>query len=284
MVPPMSVEAGLHTRVERDPSPEPVLKWWLEVGITLVFYVVYSAIRNQFGSALGTSIKKEAFDNAILMIDVEKAMGLYHEEWIQARFIDWDWFIVFWNIFYGSFHFIVTIFVMVMLFLRHPRRYTFMRSTLAATTMGALIGFALFPLMPPRLLSNCESQYGSCEAGHNYVDTLVDPGGLWSFESGTMESISNQYAAMPSLHIAWAVWCAIGLYPVLRSRLTRGAIVAYPALTLFSIVVTANHYWIDALGGLAVLALGLAVARPLSQLLPGRVRTTAHPGSTLERR
>ena len=88
-----------------------------------------------------------------------------------------------------------------------------MRSMLAVTTASALIGFALYPLMPPRLLSNCASQYGACEPGHNYVDTLVDPGGLWSFESRTMEAISNQYAAMPSLHVAWAVWCTIGLYP-----------------------------------------------------------------------
>ena len=192
----------------------------------LGFYVVYTGIRNQFGSALGESVKRAAYDNAIRVIDVEQAIGLYHEEWVQARFIDWDWFIVFWNVFYGSFHFLVTIYVMVFLFLRHPVRYTYMRSALAATTATALIGFAFFPLMPPRLLSNCASQYGACVPGHDYVDTLVDPGGLWSFESGTMETISNQYAAMPSLHIAWALWCAVGLYPVLRNRLGRAAIVS----------------------------------------------------------
>ena len=201
--------------------------------------------------------------------DLEKAIGLYHEEWIHNRFIDWDAFIVFWNVFYGSLHFIVTIGTMVFLFLRHPARYTFMRSTLCAMTAIALVGFAFFPLMPPRLLSNCTSQFGACVPGHDYVDTLVEPGGLWSFESGTMETISNQYAAMPSLHIGWAVWCAVALYPVLRRRWARAAIVSYPFLTLFAIIVTANHYWIDAVGGLLALAVGLRIAPALTRILPG---------------
>ena len=269
MVPRMRVEAGPGSSVETDPSSGPVLKWWLEAGMTLGFYFVYSAIRNQFGSALGDSVRRRSYENALDIIDIEKAMGLYHEEWTQQQFLDWEWFIVFWNVFYGSFHFIVTIFVMVFLFLRFPTRYIFMRSTLAVTTASALIGFALYPLMPPRLLSNCASQYGACVPGHNYVDTLVDPGGLWSFESGTMEAISNQYAAMPSLHVAWAVWCTIGLYPVLKRRTTRVVIASYPLLTLFSIVVTANHYWIDAIGGLVSVALGLLLAPKLSQFLPG---------------
>lgn len=272
MVPPMRVEAGHAASVESNPSPGPVLKWWLEAGMTLGFYIVYSYIRNQFGSALGDSVRQRSYENALDIIDIEKAMGLYLEERTQQQFLDWEWLIVFLNVFYGSFHFIVTIFVMVYLFVRFPARYTLMRSALAVTTASALIGFALYPLMPPRLLSNCASQYGVCVPGHNYVDTLVDPGGLWSFESGTMEAISNQYAAMPSLHVAWAVWCMIGLYPVLKRRTSRAVIASYPLLTLFSIVVTANHYWIDAVGGLVSVALGLLLAPKLSQFLPGGSR------------
>lgn len=259
-----------------DPGRERApLRWWIEILMTLGFYGVYSAIRNQFGSALGQSIKDDAFDNARRVIDFEKAIGLYHEEWIHNYFLEWDAFIVFWNVFYGSLHFIVTIGTMVFLFVRHPGRYTFMRSTLCAMTSIALVGFAFFPLMPPRLLSNCASQFGACVPGHDYVDTLVDPGGLWSFESGTIETISNQYAAMPSLHIGWAVWCAVALYPVLRRRWARAAIVAYPILTLFAIIVTANHYWIDAVGGLVALAVGLRLAPALTRILPGPDGTLA---------
>jgi hypothetical protein len=262
----------------------PGLRWWVEALITLVFYFVYSAVRNRFGSALGGTILSRSFDNAIRVIDAEKALGLYHEEWLQQQFLSFDGFIVFWNVFYGSFHFAVTIFAMVYLFLRFPLRYLFMRTALAATTATALIGFAFFPLMPPRLLAACvpQSSYGACRSEHEFVDTLVDPGGLWSFESGTMESISNQYAAMPSLHIAWAAWCAVGLFPVLRRRWSRAAIVAYPFVTLFAIIVTANHYWIDAIGGLLALTVGLLAARPLSRLLPGRIRDPLDSAGTLD--
>lgn len=284
MVPPMRVEAGPGSSVETDAASRPVLRWWIEAGMTLGFYVVYSAIRNQFGSALGDSVRLQSYENALDIIALEEAMGLYIEEWTQQQFLDWEWFIVFWNVFYGSFHFIVTIFVMVYLFLRFPARYILMRSMLAVTTASALIGFALYPLMPPRLLSNCASQYGACEPGHDYVDTLVDPGGWWSFESPTMEAISNQYAAMPSLHVAWAVWCVIGLYPVLKRRWTRVVIAVYPLLTMFSIVVTANHYWIDAVGGLMSVGLGMLLAPRLAQYLPGGERrdpsTTAEVSNT----
>ncbi len=267
---------------EADADARQGIKWWVEVLITAAFYVIYSSVRNRFGSALGGNILQRSFQNAERVIDIEKALGLYHEEWIQETFLNFDTFIIFWNVFYGTFHFAVTIFVMVYLFRKFPQRYLFMRSTLASTTAVALVGFAFFPLMPPRLLSACASEYGACDLSHNYVDTLVEPGGLWSFESGTMESISNQYAAMPSLHIAWATWCVIGLYPVLRRQLGRVMIAVYPIFTLFAIVVTANHYWIDAIGGLLALGFGLLLARPVSRLLPGRVRTLEDPRGTLK--
>ncbi|MEM8709204.1 MAG: phosphatase PAP2 family protein, partial [Actinomycetota bacterium] len=107
------------------------------------------------------------------------------------------------------------------------------------------------------------------------VDTLVDPGGLWSFESGTMETISNQYAAMPSLHIAWAIWCTVALYPVLRRGWAKAMIAAYPVLTMFAIVVTANHYWLDAVGGVVALVMGIKIAPRLTRLMPGPAGTLA---------
>ena len=120
-----------------------------------------------------------------------------------------------------------------------------------------MIGFSLYPLMPPRLLSVCGG-YGGC-TNSNFVDTLQRFGGLWSFDSGTMQSISNQYAAMPSLHFAWSTWCWLALRPVVQRRSVRIALAAYPWLTLFAIVVTGNHYWIDAAGGALVLAVGYVI-------------------------
>ena len=65
-----------------------------------------------------------------------------------------------------------------------------------------------------------------------------------------MKDISNQYAAMPSMHIGWSTWCAVAMWPLLRRRWQRAVVFLYPLATLFCIIVTANHYWIDGLGGL----------------------------------
>lgn len=244
-------------------------RWWLEIVLMLVLYAVYTAIRNQFGSDLGEGARQAAIDNADIIIGIERSMRLFGEHGIQQVFIGADWFIIFWNFFYGFLHFAATIGTMVYLLVAHPVRYLRWRSVLTATTVLALIGFASFPLMPPRLLNECESVYGACNLKYDFVDTLIDPGGFWSFDSGTMQEISNQYAAMPSLHIAWATWVTLALYPVVRRRWMRGVAVAYPFLTLFAIVVTGNHYWIDALGGLVILAVGWFIGRRIEPWLPG---------------
>jgi len=248
-------EATLHD------AAAPRLRWWRELVYVLAFYGVYSWIRNQFGSSGSFSASNaSARRNAEWIIEVEKAMGLFFEEALQKLFEGWGWFYWFWNVFYGSLHFIVTAAVMVYLYRRFPLRYQRYRTVLAFTTGLALIGFATFPLMPPRLLA-AGGEYGADLTQYEFVDTLVVHGGLWSFDSGTMESISNQWAAMPSLHIGWAVWCALALVPVLRNRWGRVAIIVYPILTLFGVVVTANHYWIDGIGGLIVLSVGMWGAR-----------------------
>lgn len=223
------------------------LRWWREILYVVAFYAVYTAIRNY---GVVQESEAEAFANARAVIRVERLLGLYHEETIQELFLSQRWFIQLWNIFYGSFHFVVTAGALVWCFRRRPDRYPRWRNTLASTTALALIGFALFPLMPPRLLP----------ATFGYVDTLAEIGGLWSFDSGTMKSISNQYAAMPSLHFGWSLWSMLVLWPLGKERgWVRVLLAAYPAATLFAIVVTGNHFWLDAVGGAAVLGAGAAL-------------------------
>jgi hypothetical protein len=224
-----------------------------------LFYGVYSFIRNTQGSA--TVSAGHAFAHARGVIDVEKAFGLFFEERVQQAFLGSRWFIQFWNLYYGTFHFVVTIIALVLLFRRFPARYPRWRNTLAATTGLALIGFATYPLMPPRLLP----------MAYGFVDTLKDYGGLWSFDSGPVAQVSNQYAAMPSLHFAWSTWSALVLYPMLTHRWSRALAVLYPAATLFAIVVTANHYWLDAAGGALVLGVGSAAGFRLA------AATSPHP-------
>jgi PAP2 superfamily len=250
-----------------DVVPRPRLRWWREVLYVLVFYVVYSAVRNQFGSAAVSPT--HALDNARRVIDLEKTLGLFFELRLQSVFLDAHWFLRIWNVFYGSMHFVVTASVMLWLYWRFPRRYRQYRTVLAWTTGLALIGFATFPLMPPRLL-DAGGDLGAHLAAYPFADTLAEVGGLWSFSSGGMESISNQYAAMPSLHIGWALWCVFALYPVLNWRWSRVLLAIYPAITFFAIVVTANHYWMDALGGVVVFTAGWYASIWSLRILPDR--------------
>ncbi len=250
------------------------LYWWKEALIVAVFYAVYSAIRNQFGSneIAADGVPEQAFTNAERIIEFQLWMGTFHEQTVQSWFLPYDWFIKFWNTYYGTAHFFVTLGVFILLFVKRGDVFPQWRNTLAAMTALAIIGFAWFPLMPPRLLDEpCprddpSSYGGACipsdlrpEGGWGFVDTLVEFGGPWSFESEAMASISNQYAAMPSLHIGWSTWCAIAVWPLLRRRWTKALVLVYPAATLFGIVVTANHYWIDGVGGIIVFGIGALI-------------------------
>jgi hypothetical protein len=250
----------------------PRLRWWREVVYVLAFYGVYTLVRNR---GIASDNAGEAFRHAKQMIRVERFLGSFHEETIQEWFLSQEWFIQFWNVFYGTAHFVVSAFALIWLFRRMPERYPLWRNTLALTTGLALIGFAFYPLMPPRLLDSC-GPYGACQP-YGFVDTLKEIGGLWSFDSGTMQKISNQYAAMPSLHCAWSIWVVCVLWPGARRRWQRALLVAYPFMTLFCIVVTANHYWIDAAGGAAVLGAGFLIARWLTARIHQRTPEGVEP-------
>ncbi|HEY2331643.1 MAG TPA: phosphatase PAP2 family protein [Acidimicrobiales bacterium] len=225
------------------------LRWWRELLYVLAFYGVYSVIRNQFGSAAVSDVT--ALRHARDVIRIERDLAIFREQTIQGWFLGWKAFIQFWNLFYGTFHFVVTAFALIWLFVKFPERYVRWRTTLAVTTALALIGFATFPLLPPRLLP---PSYG-------FVDTLQAYHGLWSFDSGAMSKVSNQYAAMPSLHFAGSTWSACVLVPTIKRRWLQGIVILYPVLTLYAIVVTGNHYFLDAMGGALILGLGYLAGR-----------------------
>jgi hypothetical protein len=244
------------------------LRAWKEILAVVGIYLVYSTVRNRFGSAGGPAGHANgiAYGHALDVIQFERTIGLYVERTLQ------DWYlglpahglIQVWNVFYGTAHFVITAAALVWLFVRDPSRYPRMRNTLALTTLLALIGFAAFSLMPPRLIDKSPDDFGppaAAQVDHTgFVDTLDEFPTFWSFDSGGLRKISNQYAAMPSLHIGWATWSALVLFPLVRRRWARILVASYPFVTLFCIVVTANHFWLDAAAGLATLAAGYVIA------------------------
>ena len=156
------------------------LRWWRELAYVVAFYVVYSWVRNQFGSA-GEDSTRIAYEHARDIIRIQDAMGLWFEPELQRWYLDLPGMglIRAWNIYYGTAHFIVTAGALVWLYRRQPDRYSLWRSTLAAMTAAALIGFATYSLMPPRLLGDT-SKFGACFEqqvedchGDGVVDTLA---------------------------------------------------------------------------------------------------------------
>ena len=237
--------------------------WWVEILAILGYYLVYSVIRNANGSH-----PMHAFDNARHIISLEHHLGIFHEATIQHWALHFTPLIIAANYMYGSLHFIVTIGVAVWLFRSYRDDYPRYRNTLAITTGLALIGFTCFPLMPPRLIDGYAlTHHFGLHFG--FVDTLDKYPTPWSFDSGRMKSISNQFAAMPSVHIAWSTWCALAMVPRLKTGGRKILAGSYPVITLVVIVITANHYVIDAVGGLIILSIGWYVGNRITRA--GRV-------------
>lgn len=224
------------------------LRWWREVLLIAVFYLLYSGVRDIHGS--NSDAERQATTNAHRIVSLERHLHVFHESALQHHFLGYRGFLQVWDAYYGTAHFLLVVIVLVVLFFRFPARYRVWRNTLAITTGLALVGFAVFPLLPPRLLG----------PPYQFVDTLKTIGGLWNFSNEDVSDVSNLYAAMPSLHTAWSMWCALAVMPVVRPRWLRPVVLIYPLATVFCIVITANHYFLDALGGLVVLGIAYLVA------------------------
>jgi hypothetical protein len=222
---------------------------WTELVFVAVGYWLYSLIRN---AASGHEIA--ALRRAERILELERALHLDLELAINRAADRVGWLIVGMNYYYATLHIVVTIGVLVWLYRFHPRCYRPARSALVATSGLALVGFYTFALAPPRLLPRS-----------GFIDTVAVHDTWGSMASGDVGAMSNQYAAMPSLHIGWSVWCAIAIIMLARRRWVRVLGGLYPAATLVVILATANHFLIDAVGGLLTLAAGFAVQRLITR-------------------
>jgi membrane-associated phospholipid phosphatase len=237
--------------------------------IIAAFYGLYTLVRDLRGTKPVSAA--QARTNAHRIIHLERWLGLFHESAVQHWFLSDTWLIKLCDDFYGTVHFVAPITVLVVLFFWFPERYRFWRNTLAVVTGLALLGFYFFPLMPPRLLP----------PGYQFEDTLRVVGGLWDFSSGPVDDVSNQYAAMPSLHTAWSAWCAFAVWGLIPRWWGRALVLILPAFTVFAIVVTANHYFADAIAGLLLLGVSYLVANPLTRVTR-RVGEPRRRGTSVE--
>jgi hypothetical protein len=157
------------------------------------------------------------------------------------------------NCYYAYVHFPATAASLIWLFVRRPELYLRTRRLLAWLTAAALLVHMLMPLAPPRMLS----AVGMVDTGR-----LLGPA---VYGSPSTDTLTNQYAAMPSLHVGWALAVAIAMVGAFSGR-WRWAWLAHPTITLLVVVITGNHYWLDAIVAAALLGVVLS-------FLTGRVPT-----------
>lgn len=201
------------------------------------------------GRMLAAEELHRADAHAYGIINAERWLRLPAEATLQTWALGHDWLIDLANRYYVSVHFPLTIAVLIWLYRYRRPAYTWAKRALLLATGVALVFHVLVPVTPPRLLSSL----GMVDTGH--------AGGMSIYQAPVLGSMSNEYAAMPSLHVGWALLLVVVLVAACRTR-WRWLWLLHPLATLFVVVSTANHYWLDGLAG-SVLVLGaLWLTRP----------------------
>jgi hypothetical protein len=219
--------------------------WWVEIAVVLLFYLAYAATR-----AFAPGTRDEAESNAHHLITVERNTGLDPELALNHALAPVNWLAALAGYYYLTLHFAVTVAVLAAVYLRRPHLYAWARTSLVLASFTALLMFWFLPVAPPRL------------AEHGIADIVVqhDVYGSAAAQRGR-SPLENVYAAMPSLHVGWALWAAFVACRAWSGQL-RHAAWLYPVATALVVLSTGNHYLLDALAGAAlVLAAEAAVRR-----------------------
>lgn len=189
----------------------------------------------------------QAFTNANRILSAEEVLGFAWEQSLQRAFLALPDVVHALNIFYFVGHFLFTAIFFVWLYRRSRAGFRSFRDGFLVATAIAVVIHWLYPTAPPRLVEN------------GLEDTLLVLSGI-DIGSPTSSALSNPVAAVPSLHAAYALGVGIGMIRYGRSHIVALAGAIYPPLVVLTIVVTGNHFLLDAIAGVAVLAIGFWLA------------------------
>jgi hypothetical protein len=223
-------------------------RWWVE-GLTIVWLGwVYDGVTNLAPLRLSTAL---AHGRSIL--ELEQSLHIDPERSLDRWLVTHHTLGLALSYYYDNAHFIVTLGLLGWLWWRRADLYRPLRSALVLVNVLGFVVFWLYPVAPPRMLPG-------------FTDVVASSGTIGSWHTGALASDANQLAAMPSLHIAWAVWCTLALWRLSTSRWVRALAVAYPCMTAFAVISTGNHYVLDLFGGLAVIAVSVLIVEGVSRL------------------
>jgi membrane-associated phospholipid phosphatase len=227
--------------------------WFDALRQLTLFAGAYYAYRIVRGVVDGQTVL--AFDNARSLVDLERGVGLFFEPGLQHWAMGMSWLIDVADWAYVNTHFVVTTAFLIWLYLARNRAFYFVRNMFMIAMGLALIVYVAFPVAPPRLLP----EWG-------FTDTVTSAVGFQ--QASTAKLLFNPYAAMPSMHVAFALMVAVPAVRLVAIRALRVTWALYPALVAFVVVVTANHFWIDGAVGAAVAAAAAYGAHALGRTRP----------------
>ncbi|WSX33008.1 phosphatase PAP2 family protein [Streptomyces sp. NBC_00984] len=261
-------------------SRVPLLPFWrrvlsrpnllLELLLIRVVYSAYSHVR-----LAATAGRATAEHHGRQIHSIEQWLHIDIEHWANHAVVNIGWLRGFFDYYYVTFHFIVPLVILGVLYVRRPADYRWARSTIGFATLLALVGFWLCPLAPPRLMP-----------GLGFIDTVHGVQDFAKPDYGSLTAMTNQYAAMPSLHFGWSLWCGVVIVMLAPKAWMKALGLLHPLFTVSAIVATANHWVLDAVGGAAVVALGFGLTHLLAgprRLRPVAVPAAAKPQDDLER-
>ncbi len=226
----------------------------LELLLIRVGYSAYQQVRLAATGGTNTGGRATAEQHGEQIHSIEKFLFIDVEHWVNHTVVGIGWLEDFFNFYYTSFHFVVPLTVLGVLYARRPAEYRWARSALGFATLFALVGFWLYPLAPPRLMP-----------GLGFIDTVHGVQDFSQPDYGTLTALTNQYAAMPSLHFGWSLWCGLVIAIIAPRWWMKALGLLHPLFTVSAIVATGNHWVLDAVGGAAVVGAGFG----LTYLLQG---------------
>ncbi|MGH9121427.1 MAG: phosphatase PAP2 family protein [Acidimicrobiales bacterium] len=254
LFPPLLPGPGQHDR--RPP-------WYLEAAV-----IVWLTWAYDFVSSLPALRQKAALAHGWAILHLEQFLHLDPERalnhWLAGHATLGLWM----GNYYDNAHFVVTFGVIGWLWWFHPREYRPVRTALVLINVAAFAIFWLYPVAPPRLLPNA-----------GFVDVVAVTHAFGAWHGGVLANVANEFAAMPSLHLAWACWSSFAVFRIFRRRRWIWLVWVYPCVTTWAVMATANHYLLDAVAGAVTMVLGILAGDAVQRFWDRRHERALLPAS-----